>query len=29
MELANNLYDEQVSEILPLKGRKIVKKLRK
>lgn len=29
VELASNLYDEQVSEILPLEERKIVKKLRK
>lgn len=29
IELANNLYDEQVSEILPLKERKIVKRIRK
>lgn len=29
VELANNLYDEQVSEILPLVERKIIKKLRK
>lgn len=29
VELANNLYDEQVSEILPLEERKMIKKLRK
>ena len=29
VELANNLYDEQVSEILPLRERKVIKKLRK
>lgn len=27
--LANNLYDEQISEILPLDERKIIKKIRK
>ncbi len=29
VELASNLYDEQVSEILPLGERKMIKKLRK
>lgn len=29
VELANNLYDEQISEILPLDERKMIKKLRK
>lgn len=29
VELANNLYDEQVSVILPLGERKVIKKLRK
>lgn len=29
VELASNLYDEQVSEILPLEERKMIKKLRK
>jgi len=29
VELTNNLYNEQVSEILPLEERKIIKKLRK
>lgn len=29
VELASNLYDEQVSEILPLRERKMIKKLRK
>lgn len=29
MELANNLYDGELSEILPLEGRSIIKKLRK
>lgn len=29
IELANNLYDGQITEILPLEERKIVKKLRK
>ena len=27
VELANNLYDEQVSEILPLRERKVIKKI--
>lgn len=29
VELASNLYDEQASEILPLRERKMIKKLRK
>lgn len=29
VELANNLYDEQISEMLPLEGRSVIKKLRK
>lgn len=29
IEVANNLYDEQVSEILPLEERNIIKKVRK
>lgn len=29
VELTNNLYDEELSKILPLEERKIIKKLRK